>query len=187
MRRIVVICGASGGGKSTHADGYCKHTGGKKLSLAQYLKDEALKRGWSGLKDTEGRRFLQNLQYELKEQHGQDVFVRKLLEKAEKIFRNTNSDTVVVDDHRFAVERAGFVEWQKRGRSRKVNFVMFSDSLAEIRWENAFFDNAPWAMHVSELEWRAFPKSSFDAKHVNDRSIGLATSLSKFNTLVDRC
>lgn len=185
MRRIVVICGPSGGGKSTHSQGYASLTGARQLSLAQYLKDEAMKLGWNGVKDIAGRRFLQELQYKLKDQHGEDVFVRKLVDKADKIFRNTKADTVVVDDHRFAVERAGFLAWKSRSKSRIVTFVKFEDQTAEERWEQAFLRCEPWAMHVSELEWRAFPDSAFDAKYVNDRTCGLATSIANFNRNVD--
>lgn len=187
MKHLVIVAGASTGGKTTHADGMRLHLRSHGIhvareSFAAYLKEEAVRRGWNGKKDTKGRMFLQELQYTLKHDYGDDIFARKMLENAMTDF-NTGNDVVIVDDHRFMVER-NFLS-TLNPKKIKVTFVKFYDAQAETRWRKAFKALEPWAIHVSELEWRAFPDEAWDVIYHNDRTLGVTNSVVQFTNAIN--
>ena len=188
MKHLIVVAGASTGGKTSHVDAVCNiYFDGKasRESFAAFLKEEAAKRGWSGRKDKQGRLFLQRLQRELKDRYGEDVFARKMLEQANMSYNKLHNNVVFVDDHRFSVERLT-LNANLRPETVKLTYVKFFDPIAEALWEKAFNAGEDWAHHVSELEWRAFPDSAWDVIYHNDRTRGLDYSAEQFFDAINR-
>lgn len=190
MKHLIVVAGASTGGKTSHVDATCELLGrSSRESFAAFLKDEAIKRGWSGRKDKQGRLFLQRLQRELKDRYGEDIFARKMLEQAALSYKDLRSNFVFVDDHRFSIERLTLnaaVNVEKKLGDTKLTYVKFFDPIAEALWEKAFNAGEEWAHHPSELEWRAFPDSAWDVIYHNDRTCGLDYSVSQFFDSINR-
>lgn len=185
MLHLIVIAGPSGGGKSTHAEGLMTRSDGRRLSFATYLKEAALESGWSGLKDEAGRRYLQDFGFLMKKNYGDDIFARKLIENAEVLIR-AGVTTIIVDDHRFAIEFSALKAWEKKAkRSRCVTFVKFCDTKAENIWRKDFLQCKPWALHLSELEWRAFPDDAWDVIFHNDRINGVDNSIERLVTQIN--
>lgn len=184
MNKLIVIAGASGGGKTTHSDGYMMQAGlsAQRVSCATFLKTTALQKGWSGLKDIEGRMFLQNLQYDLKAKYGDNIFAKRALLECTNNYKR-GVDTCVIDDHRFVIERMEFQNWSQK-KSNKLLFVKFYDQQAEERWLKAFLAGEEWAKHPSELEWRVLPDSAWDLIYINNRANGVDLSVETFNKVI---
>lgn len=62
---IVILNGSNGVGKDTFADMCSKYADTKHISSVDYVKEMALKIGWDGVKDEDGRKFLHNLKLTL--------------------------------------------------------------------------------------------------------------------------
>lgn len=145
----VVLMGAIGAGKSTITNATAQLLDADVLSFATYLKSTALEAGWSGVKDAEGRRFLQEHADRMKLVHGEDVFFRHGIEAA----RQSSKDTVIFDDGRAFVELGGATLLADPSITLLV--IDFYETNAEDRWYNAAIRSEPWACHRSETEWRS--------------------------------
>ena len=62
---VVILNGSNGVGKDTFADMCSKYADTKHISSVDYVKEMALKIGWDGVKDEDGRKFLHNLKLTL--------------------------------------------------------------------------------------------------------------------------
>lgn len=62
---IVILNGSNGVGKDTFADMCSKYADTKHISSVDYVKEMALKIGWDGIKDEDGRKLLHNLKLTL--------------------------------------------------------------------------------------------------------------------------
>ena len=62
---VVILNGSNGVGKDTFADMCSKYADTKHISSVDYVKEIALKIGWDGVKDEDGRKFLHNLKLTL--------------------------------------------------------------------------------------------------------------------------
>ena len=181
MSKILIgVLGPSTGGKSSLVDGFCAiHTNAAKVSFAEYLKEEAARRGWNGEKDAVGRKFLQNLSEELKREHGESIFYDIGIMKA----LQSPAEIVLFDDMRFFVEIVAHMNY--KGDVFTSYIVTVYEPQAEARWENAVVDPSPdcdWARHSSECEWRTvrhlFPSI------INDKSLGLEIGVNRFDNFI---
>lgn len=81
---VVVLNGSNGVGKDTFADMCSKYADTKHISSVDYVKEMALKIGWDGVKDEDGRRLLHNLKLTLDAYHDtiwSDVMARAEAER----------------------------------------------------------------------------------------------------------
>lgn len=62
---VVILNGSNGVGKDTFADMCSKYADTKHISSVDYVKEMALRIGWDGVKDEDGRKFLHNLKLTL--------------------------------------------------------------------------------------------------------------------------
>jgi hypothetical protein len=165
---VVIFMGAVGAGKSTITTAAAKYINAEVLSFATYLKQSALEAGWSGVKDEEGRRFLQTHADELKKVHGEDIFFRKGIEAA----KASSASTLVFDDGRAFVELGGATLLADLDVT--ICIIDFYEKNAEDQWFQAAITNHPscaWAKHRSETEWRSIRDRY--PRFTNDKSRGI--------------
>jgi hypothetical protein len=179
-KQLIGILGPSTGGKSTLCDYVVSSDPSTyvRIAFADYLKEEALRRGWSGRKDSEGRKFLQVLSEQLKQDHGESVFYDVGVLKA----LTAPQPVILFDDTRFQVEIAGLLS----DHDGWVGSCFVLENIdAELKWEDSAFstkDSDAWAWHRSECEWRAFRDvvtRAFPA-FVNDKNLGVEISGNRF-------
>lgn len=186
MKHLVGILGPSGGGKSSLCKGACElDSDFGIISFADYLKEEATRRGWSGLKDSEGRLFLQRVSEDMKQEFGESVFFDEGVKKA----LASNKSCILFDDCRFLIEIAGLL----RTDNTKFNgyVLLMHEDRAEKRWFDAVLScdqQAQWANHRSECEHRAvrYALASKYPTFINDKSLGLEHCISTFTRLLQK-
>ena len=166
MAKFVGIMAATGAGKSSIAREVADRLGCPVLAFADTLKVMATERGWSGLKDGPGRAQLQAISEEIKRELGEDIFLRTTLASAAA----ADTEFVILEDVRFSHEVIGIV-------NAGGILVHVGEPSAEARWYKATqeysrgVDDAKWALHRSELEWRALLHLA-TARVTNDLSHG---------------
>lgn len=145
---IIAMCGPARGGKSTTIKALAEKLGrcSQIISFADPLRDMARAVGWTGEKNPEQRKIIQNVSEIAKREKGEDVFACSLLSRIEEDTRY-----VLVDDLRFGIEISTL--WKS---SHKIIPVALHEEEAEAHWRQAFSDGQDWALHSSELEWRGF-------------------------------
>ena len=130
-RMIIGLMGAAGAGKDAVGRILCEHHGFTRVAFADKLKEMAIDRGWSGRKDEEGRRFLQDLGIEMR--HKDPAFwIREALRTMDTI-----SGPVVITDVRFA------------------NEISTLEHRKAALWWIERPGVGPANEHISEHEWRA--------------------------------
>lgn len=176
MKTLIGILGPATGGKSSLCLGlnkYDKRFG--TVSFAEYLKEEATRRGWNGAKDEAGRMFLQATAEALKKEHGESVFYDVGVMKA----LQSPHDIILFDDTRHFVE---ILPLHSNGHeSFASGVVTLNEEGAEAKWIAAAIDRKgfnDWARHRSETEWRVL-RHLFPT-FVNDKSLGLSIGVNRF-------
>lgn len=141
--RIIGLCGYAGSGKDEVGKILLSH-GFERRAFADKLKVIAASLGWNGLKDEQGRRFLQDVGVTLREQIGLDVWRRKL-------FEDHISGPIVITDARFQ------------------NEIDAIHAMCGQIWKVERPGTGPANDHVSEHEWNR--EENFDAVIVNSGTL----------------
>jgi hypothetical protein len=178
-KHIVGLLGPSGGGKSSLVDGITSSNVAR-LSFADYLKEVATRRGWNGLKDESGRKFLQRVSEDMKAEYGEDIFYRIGMEKAQAL----PQQVVLFDDMRFLIEISNTVAMSD-AITGIGHVLVLEEPEAEHKWECAALSTNPacdWAKHRSETDWRSV-RHLFPSFY-NNKSLGLDVGIELFHEFV---
>ena len=185
IKHLIGILGPSGGGKSTLTKNVMASDPSIGIvSFADHLKEEAKRRGWSGLKDDEGRRFLQVVSENMKKEFGESVFYDVGQAKAMAL----DKSIVLYDDCRFLIEIANL---KKHHTEFIGSVIVFEEPTAEEVWYRASMSTDSkdaWAQHRSETEWRSV-RSQLRREQIsfhNDKSLGIALGSSKFHAYLTK-
>jgi alpha-L-fucosidase len=159
---ILGIMGACGAGKTTITQAWLEREHASDytfMNFADSLKRVAVAHGWSGKKDDEGRKWLQDFSERYKAQHGELVFFDNALHDG--LEQSVDKSILAYGDVRFSHEIRQFLTWQQEGRH--VALVYINNPEAEYQWRDAYFKwyqtgemQYKWAVHRSETEWRNF-------------------------------
>jgi hypothetical protein len=179
-KQLIGILGPSTGGKSTLCDYVVSSDPSTyvRIAFADYLKEEALHRGWSGRKDSEGRKFLQVLSEQLKQDHGESVFYDVGILKAFA----APQPIILFDDARFLIEITNLFADHETWTG---SCFVFDEPEAEQRWEDSVMATGKdfeWAKHRSEVEWRSVRDiiaRSFPT-FTNDKTLGIEICGNRF-------
>lgn len=144
-RTIIGLCGAAGAGKDAVGKILCESHGFTRVAFADRLKVMALDRGWSGRKDDEGRRLLQDLGMEYRNVDP-TYWIVEALRTIDGITGN-----VVITDCRFlneleTIEDLGGAIW----RIERPDVGAFNDHVSEHEWR--LYDGATIIHNDGSLE-----------------------------------
>jgi len=107
---ILGFTGKAGCGKSTIAKILKDRVDAEIVSFAGPIKEMAIEQfGWDGEKDDKGRRLLQVIGTEAGRDYNQNIWVDKLIERAEDI-EEEGAEAVLIDDVRFDNEAKAIVD-----------------------------------------------------------------------------
>jgi len=122
---VIGLMGTIGAGKGTVAEYLEKNYGFKTITMGDLVREEADRRGIDYRTD-EGRKELQNLSEDMKNENGRDYWMIKTIEKIEEM----GWDRAVIDGIREPSEADGYKE--KLGVEKKIILV---DADAELRFK----------------------------------------------------
>lgn len=147
-QKIIVIIGPIASGKGTAADFFAKKYGFKKITMSDFLRQEARRRGVHPT-----RTYLRRLQRELRQDYGQNVLVdmarRKIKENPDKNFvvdglrdfREAKYAKKKIKMKIILIDADPVVRFRRqKGRHRQGFSKAYHEFLHEDAMENAIFD-----------------------------------------------
>lgn len=162
----VGFMGACGAGKSTIAKAWAEKfykDAYRMVIYASPLKDAAFAAGWSGQKDAEGRKWLQEFADNYKREHGKTVFLDRAMQSA--VADSDTCKVCIFEDVRLLQEIRA-LHLLNEERAPKVALIYIENDEAVDRWNKAYNEhvtgqsNFGWTVHETELEWRTYVATS---------------------------
>lgn len=144
---VILISGKAGSGKSTVADYFMERL--KELkgvfayrSLFAFSVKKAAETffGWDRVKDTKGRKLLQDIG-RIGREYDKDVWVKKMLLNVYNTSLGIPPNVIVIDDWRFPneaefLQKEGFRVWKVRVISRRVEENIDKNDISETSLDN---------------------------------------------------